>query len=415
MARASTPTLLSLDRFAQITGIHPTHFNGAHAGTVFPLRGFCTQVWPQYAWQTSEAIISREELAFSIYNAEQDIKNLVGYSPAPTWESDESHRMQATRHGYGGRTAKQVATTWKKVIAPGMRALDTLELDAVVAYSDEDHDGFFETATVTVSATVDDVREVKLYFAGREGAPEWEIRPIRTRTAANGDVILVLDSWLLVLPELWDAYPTADGFRAIDISDLSNLVDLVDVFREYNDASSPGAALYWAKDNSLYSCTRCSGAGCPACQVTAQDGCFAIFDPELGLVLPYPATYAGGVWSRAAYSEPREPERVTLNYQAGLVSQRYRSGASADPLEDYMAQAIAWLAAARLTKPVCGCGNVDQYFRSLQADATANEGVFRSELMDMFVCPLGHRVGEVMAWQRLGRVLGDVVMQGGGI
>ena len=95
MARASLPTLLSLDRYASIMGIVPAHFNGAYAPSsgstgVFPISQGCKDVWYQHAWQRFDAL-SREDLAIAIYDAEKDIEAELGYSPGPKWVTNEVH------------------------------------------------------------------------------------------------------------------------------------------------------------------------------------------------------------------------------------------------------------------------------------------------------------------------------------
>ena len=99
MARANTCTLLSLDRFARNLGINPLHFNGAAGDDVMPLMGTCGDVYPQYTWQVPDNLVSREEIAQAIYSAEQDIKRILGFSPAPQWECGESHHLLEGRQG----------------------------------------------------------------------------------------------------------------------------------------------------------------------------------------------------------------------------------------------------------------------------------------------------------------------------
>ncbi|MHC4709558.1 MAG: hypothetical protein ACYTA3_03815, partial [Planctomycetota bacterium] len=84
MARASTYTLLSLDRWAAIMGINGAHFNGAAASAVMPYTDCCTDIWFQYDWQFHSRV-GREELARAIAASERDIAEVLGYWPAPTW------------------------------------------------------------------------------------------------------------------------------------------------------------------------------------------------------------------------------------------------------------------------------------------------------------------------------------------
>ena len=78
MARASTPTLLSLDRFARILGVNPVHFNGGAGDPVWPRAGQCDETWVQHPWQTMRTI-SREELAMEIRGSEDTIARYLGF------------------------------------------------------------------------------------------------------------------------------------------------------------------------------------------------------------------------------------------------------------------------------------------------------------------------------------------------
>lgn len=159
MARASTQTLMSLDTFAKVLSINPVHFNGADGGSTFPLSGACSDVWPQYTWQTADEIIGREELAQAIHDAKIDIANVLGYSVAPAWVAQEVHTYPrfyrpeylATDGRDNRGMRKGVSTNWAKVISPGRRATTAIEAGATVTYSDPDGDGWSELATITAS------------------------------------------------------------------------------------------------------------------------------------------------------------------------------------------------------------------------------------------------------------------------
>lgn len=83
MARASRPTLLSLDRFAAILGLVPTAFNQGVSEVIFPGNASCDP-WFQYSFQRHDAV-AREDVALEIEQAEQDIANFLGWWPAPRW------------------------------------------------------------------------------------------------------------------------------------------------------------------------------------------------------------------------------------------------------------------------------------------------------------------------------------------
>lgn len=406
MSRASTPTLLSLDRFAKILQLNPVHFSGGVGSLIWPINGACADVWPQYSWQTSHELVGREEVAQTIATVEQDIKDAMGASAAATWEVEEQHAW-AYRSG--------VQTDYGHVIASGRRAVTEIDLAAAVVRSDPDGDGWFERATVTVTTALTDPREIKVYFAGHDGDPEWEIRPLRGVTIASGTATILIDSWLLFDPDLWEEFPnTSTPFSGIDVTVDANFVSTVDVYREFNDNSEAGVNFFAGGDG--YAC--CGGSGCDVCNGTTSEGCFSIVESRLGFVKPFPATYSDGSWAYDYSANCGRSNRIALSYYAGMRDKGYLSSKSLDPLPLNLAEAIAWMSAARLPAAICNCNNVKDVIESLQKDAsTFRDGAAQAALyskfqkQDIFNNPFGTRWGEVRAWQRVVRIVGQI---GGG-
>lgn len=416
MTIASTPTLLSLDRFAKIIGYNPIHWAGAVTGGPFPLTTACSDVMAQYAWQTPEQMVSREEIAYQIAQAEHDIKELLGYSPAPDWEYREQHRWPG---GYA-RQAKRFRLNYGKLIAPGVRGATAIEADASVVYSDPDADTFNELATVTVATALTDPREIKLFFAGKAGMPEWEIRPLRAVTISGGFATITADSWLFINPDEWGAYPTNDEGQEIDISTTDNYVETVDVYRIYNDTSAFGATFLIDKPGALALgfCYQCGYGTCLNCGATTQGGTFSIFDSHSALVVPYPAAYVSDTWRGESFADCGVPRLAAFHYYAGEEDKRYAQSQRLDPLSDFWASTITWLAVARLPRGVCGCDNVRQRIEEAQRDLTQNtttDAFIRTDRMDIFRSAFGTRAGEVRAWQAVTRLINDQVAAGGAI
>src|SRR3990167_4262848 len=129
MARASVLTWLPLDRWAEIVGLNPLHFNGVTI-TLSP-DSACNSgedIWMQYAWQDS-AKVSREDLASAIREAEEMIANYVGYNLIPDWMIDERHNSvrPALRENYSAGInvrwlAKSVITRRGYVLSGGQKA-----------------------------------------------------------------------------------------------------------------------------------------------------------------------------------------------------------------------------------------------------------------------------------------------------
>jgi len=431
MARASTPTLLSLDRYAKILGISPPHFNQGVSNAVFPASGGCDDVWFQHQWQKSDRI-SREELAEAIYNAEEDIARVLGYYPAPKWIAQEQHRYPRHHrrdvYSSGGLNVrgqgKSIQTRYGKFIQGGQRALTantppTASVAGLTLTYDTDVQDL--TATVEVATTFTNECEVKVYFAGHNGAPEWEIRPATTKTIALGVFTAVFPIWLFIDPDLWEEYPTtASGLNAIDFTDTDNLVASVEIYREYNDYTATAATFYWEpRPSSLYVgglCTSCGGAGCAACSLASQDGCLGVRNVEAGLVVPTPATYSDDdeAWSEDCFSECRDPDMVRLYYYAGDQDNRYLDRATCEPLSNYWAQAIAWLATARLERTFCSCVNVQSLAQDWRKDLAFVKDSSYQFAPELLSNPFGTRYGEVKAWQRVAKIQGRQ-LKGGAI
>jgi len=416
MARASTPTLLSLDRYAQIVGINPAHFNGGATSTVMGISpNACEDTWWQYSWQAFDRV-SREDLAQAIADAERDIAEVIGWWPAPMWMSEEviryprHHRPDVIQ--YGGTDVrgyfKSIHTEWGNVIAGGRRALDCEE-DQAVVYTPALED-FKHTATITVAGvTWTDAREVKVYFAGYGGAREWEIRPARTKVIDAGTFTATFWAWQLIDPAVWEAMPDiSDSPSAIDLIDPDMFVDEVDVCREYNDTTAVASTFYWEPlcCNAL-PCSVCGGTGCAACALTTQDGCLHVRDAPTGMVVPQVATYDEDEeqWDSDTQTVCRDPDFVKTWYYAGLIDDAYLAETSFDPLSNYWAQAIAWLATARLERPPCACNNVTAVCAEWRKDLAVMGGDTGHMLSDRLLDnPFGTRRGEIMAWNRVSRL-----------
>ena len=407
-------TLLSLPRFARMIGIAPLHFAGATASTlnpqVFPTGSTCGDIWPRYDWQKSDQV-SHESLAYAFKDAEETLAKEVGYFASPTWIAGEQkmYPREHFRSGvYGIRETrgflKGLNTSYGKIIGAGQRGTTLLgtatTLAGTLAYSDIDGDGLNETATITlINQTITDVCEAKVYFTGMSAIQEWEIRPPRSKTLSGGTLTIVMDSWLFIDPDKLSMFPTDDGFKAIDLN-ISNLVNSVEVYREYNDISDPSTIFKW--ENESFECTICGGIGCVACSNYEQDGCIQVRDPEEGIVVPVPATYSDGSWLVTAFDIGRAPDKVELYYLAGDRSNEFLRGTSCDPLSDMWAWCIIWLAIARLERPPCSCNRLKNLFDYLRVDLSnsTNAGSF-FQGFDLVNNPFGTHRGEMMAWKRV--------------
>ena len=412
-------TLLSLSRYAQLIGINPAHFWTAANVAVMPYTDCCSDIWFQHDWQFSSRV-SRETLAHAILGAERDIAGVIGYWPAPVWISEEVqayprvHRPDLVQYGGldGRGYAKALRADYAKLIAPGQRAVTLIGTPAVV-YSDEDGDGYDETATVSIATALTDAREVKVYTAGQGGWMDWEIRPARTKRISAGTFTATFWAWQLIDPDLWAALTTTAEPVPIDWNVPANLVSNVDVYREFDDTTEISATFYWEPEtaalNWLNTLCTCGGSGtCAACALTTQNGCLHVRDANAGMLVPWPATYSAddAAWAGAAWSMCRDPDFVKLWYYAGAIDDLYLNSHSFDPLSNYWAQTIAWLATARLDRPFCNCDRVADMVKHLQADMAMVGGpTSYNATLEQLNCPWGTRRGAILAWERVSKLL----------
>lgn len=418
-------TVLSLAEYAKIMGITPPHLWQAASPTIFP--DTCGGVWYAHDWQKSDRV-SREQLAYALLQAEEEIAEVIGYYPGPKWTSKEMHiyPRHHRRELYGnGRNIegfyKSIALEYGKVIAAGQRAVELLGDSTSVAYSDEDGDGYNETATVTVTGITSTTNacDIKVYFQDKDGLQEWEIRPARTKTLSSGTFTATFDAWLLINPDLQEVYPNTDSpIEPIALLTGGNYVGNVDVYREYTDFTAASAEFSWepkpygSVDYLGYACATCGGSGCASCASITQEACFHIVDVETGLVVPTPATYDedNSQWTATTWTECREPDMVKLWYYSGALSEKYLRGTSCNPLDTFFSQAIAWLATARLERNICGCSTLTALVEDLRRDMALSEpeGGFYATTEDLLNNPFGTKKGEVMAWKRIKNLAGRV-------
>ena len=423
-------THLSLPNYARIMGFNPVHFAGGYGTSIWPA-GSCDDIWPRYQWQAFDRV-SHETLADAIWEAERDIANVIGYEVAPTWIENEVHRypkfyrkdMLRTNmtNPRGQRLSFQLSRG--KFIEAGTRAVSNKQVattaDLSLQYTDTNADGFFDTAVIDLTTALADVSEIKVYFYNTLGEQEWEIRPCRTKSISGTTLTMTFDSWLFIDPDLQAGPPTTDLFRGLNLDTTANYVTKVDVYREYTDNTQPGAILYWEQEPVMVaSCHFCSGVGCPSCYFTTQNGCIFVRDTATGVVAASAACYDASTasWLTESMAIGRDPDQIKVFYRSGEQSQRWLRDLSFDPLDPYLAQAIAYMATARLERDICACGPVKNHADSLKQDLAARGSRGSAYTLISFSLldnPFGTRRGEIMAWKRVSDLL-DNIPKGGAV
>jgi hypothetical protein len=393
-------------------GIIPPHFGQGTSGTRFT-NSSCSDVWYQYSWQARDQV-AREDLALEIHAAEEELAVAMGYYPGPKYTVEEDydyprfHRRELWQTDMGNvRFApKSINLRHGRFIGPGRRAVTLIgtatTAGGTLVYADLDGDGFVENARITIPTTVTDINEIKAFFPGYGGVPEWEIRTEKAKSLAGGNVVMDFYVWQLVSPALWEAFPSADGIYPVDLTVLANLLTSVQVYRVYRDTTQTSVQFLWNPDAG---CTFCGGAGCLQCGYDTVDGCIYARDFYTGIVVPAPASYdaASGDWVSVTCDACRDPDMVKLWYESGEIDERYLSGYTHDPLSEDWARIIAYMATARFERPFCTCGNSEALAEWLREDLafTPQGAGSRFTTEDVTSSPFGTHRGEVMAWMKI--------------
>lgn len=394
---------LSLYRYAKIMNINPVHLSMSgdisldDGNVLFPLTIVDgDNYYVERPYFQSERV-SREEIRDEISRAESEIEDFLGFYVAPKWTVGEKISLKEhydPQIGYNwynlrGERVRHFPQ-WGKFIAGGQRNSILLSSDVAVIYQDNDGDGWDETAVIEfeLEYASTSLYEIEVFFSGYSGSPQYQIRPPLIKSKDGGTVTITFETWKMIHPAYYDAYPTNER-DLINLSDSDSLVATVDIYRKYNSTSSAHAKIYYEAD-------------CDDLEYATQDGYIKLTDPELNGVQVVPADYDedSGAWSKSQVSG--NIQYITLNYYSGL---QYRPTYGAnfwDQLHPDLAQAIAYLATSRLSRPLAGKPATTALSRMLQDDYTNSEkGRFKYATQDVVSSPFGTRAGEVYVYRRL--------------
>lgn len=394
MARSDIKTWLPLDEFAQIIGLNPLNFNQL-TSTRLPQNTICGDVFFSESWMHSDRV-GRNDIAYAIQQAEQDISREVGFNLLPDWTLDErlAYPRPAPSELYGTGVnprlmLKSVEALRGHIISGGQRIKTLLEANAAVVRTDPNGDGYSELCAVTVAITTTDTNEVHVYYPNQGGADGWEVRPIKV-SISGGFATITFNSWQIPIATAMDALDA----KVLDGDAVASYETTVDVYRVYNYVS-PQVQFLWEGG------TNCCGT-CVACQLGTQDGCFHLRDARMGVLVPAPATYdaAEDDWTGADWTACREPDQLRLWYYSGWRNQNLlRPYVDLDPFWKY---AIAYYAASKFEREVCGCSNVNQFISKWRLDAAfRNDTEGFTMTAEMASNRLGTTMGGIYAWRAI--------------
>lgn len=398
MARSSFRTWLPIDRFAEIIGLNPLHWNQLSSATLIP-HNVCGDIWFQHGWQHSDRV-SRDDVAMAIQAAEREISLEAGFNLLPDWTVQERLVFQEpavagvfSLDGLNPRgLLRSIELRKGHVISGGVKAKTAIQIGAPIVRTDLDGDGYQETAVVTVATTVTDPNEIRVYYPAQAGDDTWEIRPVRVNIS-GGNAIIQFKIWQVAAAgEIEDPNP-----NVIDADIAGSFETGVDVYRVYNDPSTQ-VQFMWENSTALDCC-----GSCVACQFGTQAGCFHLRDDRLGLAVPAPAAWdvTSQSFTEQGWSACRAPDQVRFWYYSGWRDMTLdRPSLQMDPYWEY---AIAYYAASRLDRPVCGCTNAQQFIDKWRRDLLINkeDDASFNVTPEMLANKLGTSVGAIYAWKRI--------------
>lgn len=405
MARANTRTLLPLDRFASLVGLHPLHFNQVELPDLAPATT-CGQPMVQWAWQAAAAV-GREELAEAIARAEDTIARELGYQLLPTWQADEQVRFTepAIRELYKGAAigvrgkADALKTLWGYVQSGGIEAKTLIDDAVVIVYSDADTDGYKETATISVPTTVTLLEEIAIYYPGKGGDSAWEVRPI-TVSITGGVATIVCRREQLVIPSVMESFQP----RSVSGLDDTAFLTTVDVYRHWNDPSQQVSFLWEPIANSC----GCYTDTCETCVLGTQTGCMYVKSTRQGLIGTSAAEWDAtlGYFTNTSYWNYRAPDRARLWYRAGWKDNR--NTLPNIQMDRDWALIVARLAVTYLDRVICSCQNVTSLFQRWTEDMAHNVATPASSSsfripQSILNNPIGTTRAALDAWRKIQR------------
>lgn len=398
-------TLLPIYQFAKVLGLNPLHIMGVWYDNGSGRQVNCGEAIMQYSWQAADGV-SREELAQAIQEAEEQIATHLGYWPAPTWTSDERVEVdqpadawyRSIRDVVYGINQFGVKASHGELISGGRKSKTLMTAGRPVAYTDNDGDGYKETAEVTVNAgTVTDTEEIAIYYPGLDADDEAEIRPLSSVSITAGVATIRFRREQAVLSSLYERLDAG----VIDGSADANFLSTVDVYRRYHDPNVQ-AQLVWS--GSQCSCSGLSSCG--TCGLTIQNGCLTVQNRALGIVSTTPADWdsvANDFVSKPAAVCGRRPDYVRLWYRSG-----YKDMAIKRPnveMSPKWQRAIAKLAISKLDREICGCKSVADVQGHWNSDLRKSKGTrgenitYKVTNYEMDNNPFGTTVAALEVWR----------------
>lgn len=410
--------LLPVATWFELMGFNPFHSLGIAGTGALAIDSGCDTLIRKYPWQNSDAA-SQLEIADAIETAETKLREYLGYSVAPHYVVESLPWPGSAPWGSDGRRLS-VQLTEGEVRAVGVETLASISTGVAVAYSDADGDGIDDTFTVSAATSITDASQIAVYFSSGDRynglgqttalSPRWRLLPVQV-SIASGTVTVRGSKALCVKPIKYEGI-TNIGANGLDPLDATNFVTTLDIYRRYtatdgNTVSTSQAVIEWETypshgwwcccDNCAAASSAYSGSPYDPAAIAQAVARVGIRDGTHGLVTPAESSYDSttGIWSALDWSVCARPDRVTVRYLAG-----YPLGSDGQMQEPFKT-VVARLAAAELSRNVCGCeqANKQVYYWQHDLAQTARGDELFSISPENLSNPFGTRRGQVYAFK----------------
>jgi hypothetical protein len=291
----------------------------------------------------------------------------LGYNLVPDWTNELVMTVRPSPPElYGGNlnpryAGKSVTALKGHVISGGIKStpvLSLIEAGAAIARSDVDLDTYKEHCKVEVVTGVADC-EIHIYYPGKNGEEQYEIRPIKVSSSA-GTATITFKSWQAVKladQEVLNPEP-------IDAIDDSKYIVTVDVYRVYND---PQTQVLFMWEDLPGSCN-CGSSTCAVCGWATQSGCLQTRNNRLGFLTYNPATWDKDEeeFTSAEWAVGREPDKMRIYYYSGYEDQSRTCPRK--EMDFSLEKAVAYLATTLVDRDMCACSNVQAFLDFWRVD-----------------------------------------------
>jgi hypothetical protein len=420
-----TTNLLPLYSFFEALDFHPFHGFGIAGTGDTAVSNSCNSLVRRHAWQNSDAV-GHKAIMGAIAHAETMLREYLGFSVAPHYVVEtlpwpRLADVALVRWGAADVDGRRLSVKLEEgeIRAIGVETLAAIQTSAAVTYTDADGDGVEDTFTISAPTSVTDASQIAVYISAADRyngwgrttdlSNDWRLLPLKV-TISGGTVTIRGPKQLCVKPIKYEGAVNV-GANGLEPNTATNFVTTLDIYQRYTATDStavatsqaviawetmPGAGCCGSSDvSSAYSGSPYDPAA--VAQAVARVG---IRDARTGLVTPAEAAYntTTGVWSDLDWTLCQEPDRVTVRYLAGFPL------SSDGQMQQPFRTIVARLAAAELTRPICGCVSANQELDYWQFDLARTAGANDEQYgttTEILNCPFGSRRGQVWAWKQV--------------